>query len=107
MKVIQVVPSLIKGGAERLALNITNELIKLDHQVIIVSLRDDNRYPELPTENIRITNSNVYYSLLGSDVIEITDFESIIDDFQPDVIHSHLIDSELVSRSTQEKKWHT
>ena len=103
MKVIQVVPSLIKGGAERLALNITNELIKLDHQVIIVSLRDDNRYPELCTENIRIANSNVYYSLSGSDVIEITDFESIIDDFQPDVIHSHLIDSELVSRQNPRK----
>ncbi|HAP69908.1 MAG TPA: hypothetical protein DCR04_09330 [Flavobacteriales bacterium] len=103
MRIIQVVPSLIKGGAERLALNITDELIKLGHNVLVVSLRDDNRYPELSLQSIRIAKSSVYYSLLGSDVIEIADFESILDDFKPDVVHSHLVDSELVSRHNPRK----
>jgi glycosyltransferase involved in cell wall biosynthesis len=112
MRVAHVVPSLIKGGAERLALNICGELEKLGHEVLIISLRDDNRYPELSAEKVRIANSSVYYSLLGSDQIETAGYEAIIDEFKPDVIHSHLVDSELVSRHNPRKNvayithWH-
>ncbi|MFM1876152.1 MAG: hypothetical protein RL266_1889 [Bacteroidota bacterium] len=98
MRVAHVVPSLIKGGAERLALNICDELEKLGHEVLVISLRDDNRYPELSADKVRIADASVYYSMLGSDRINIAGYESIIDQFKPDVIHSHLVDSELVSR---------
>lgn len=98
MRVLQVVPSLIKGGAERLALNIADELEKLGHEVLVASLRDDNRYPELNTDKVRVVNSSVYYSAFGSDQIRIEEFEALIDNFKPNIIHSHLLDSELVSR---------
>lgn len=103
MKVLQVVPSLIKGGAERLALNIADELEKLGHEVLVAALRDDNRYPELNTDKVRVVNSSVYYSAFGSDQIRVDDFEALVDEFKPDVIHSHLVDSELVSRHSTRK----
>lgn len=103
MRVAHVVPSLIKGGAERLALNICGELEKLGHEVLVISLRDDNRYPELSADKVMVANASVYYSLLGSDQIKTGGYEAILDEFRPDVIHSHLVDSELVSRHSPRK----
>lgn len=98
LRIIHVIPSIIKGGAERLALNITERLADLGHEVMLLSLRDDNRYPELSSKHVRVANAQVYYSFLGKDMIDISEYESAIDEFQPDIIHSHLIESELVSR---------
>ena len=103
MRILQVIPALIKGGAERLALNTADELEKLGHQVLVVALRDDNRYPELSADKVRVVNANVYYSLLKGDVVNIDGYESIVDEFKPDVIHSNLIDAELVTRFNPRK----
>ena len=45
MKVLHVIPSLVKGGAERIALDIYQELLKSEeHEVRMVYFRSTNDY---------------------------------------------------------------
>lgn len=100
MKILQVIPCLGRGGAERLVLNLAHQLQLLDHEVMVVQLRPDVAYPELQElVNVKLANSNVYYSVFGKDSINTEEFDQIVDDFKPDIIHSHLLDSEFVSRN--------
>jgi len=99
MKILQLIPCLSRGGAERLVLNLANQLQQLEHEVLIVQLRPDNAYPELQEPlDVRLASSSVYYSVLGKSTIDTAEFDQLVDDFKPDVIHSHLLDSEFVSR---------
>ena len=113
MRVLQVVPSLIKGGAERLVLDISQQLAAMGHEVKVVVLRDDNRYPELSGKcAVQLARSSVYYSLFGVDQIDIDAYERVVDEFNPDVIQSHLLDAEFVTRHAPRKRiaylthWH-
>lgn len=100
LRVLQIVPCLSRGGAERLVLNLSAQLKLLGHEVLIVQLRPDIAYEELKTDlNIELANSSVYYSVFGKNVINTSEFDQIVDEFRPDVIHSHLLDSEFVSRN--------
>lgn len=104
MRILLVVPSLIKGGAERLVLDMAEQLALRGHQMRVAVLRDDNRYPELAAKsNVTNVRSSVYYSVFGSDQIQIEGYEALVDSFKPDVIHSHLVDAELVSRHNPRK----
>ena len=40
MKIIQIIPLLDLAGAETMCENLTNSLIKLGHEVIVISLYD-------------------------------------------------------------------
>ncbi len=100
LKVLHIIPSLSKGGAERLALDICNGLIQKGYaEVLLVVMLEQNEYPELSENiNIRYCNSSVIPSILGKSKINIDDFISIINDFEPDIIHSHLFEAEIMSR---------
>ena len=104
MRILQVVPSLIKGGAERLVLDISQQLVATGHEVKVVVLRDDNRYPELSGKcDVQVARSSVIYSILGKDQIDIAAYEKVVDEFKPDIIHSHLLDAEFVTRHSSRK----
>ncbi|MCF8461084.1 MAG: glycosyltransferase family 4 protein [Flavobacteriales bacterium] len=99
LRVLQVIPSLGRGGAERLCLNISSELIKLGHQVEIVVFRDQNDYPELDTNlKVHVIPSQVSYSLLRKDIINTEAFDSFVAKFNPDIVHTHLLETEFVTR---------
>jgi glycosyltransferase involved in cell wall biosynthesis len=106
MKILHVTQSLGRGGAERLVLEIGQAIqrMQLDVQMKIVALAELNEYPEL-SENLDITycNSYVRLSLTGKSQIEVGEFEKIVDEFQPDIIHSHTYIAELVSRENPRK----
>lgn len=113
MRILQVVPSLIRGGAERLVLNLTKELEARGHEVKIFALHDDNLYRSLNSKTeVVITPAKVSYSLLGQDTSDTERFDKAVRDFDPDVIHSHLIEAEFISRHRPYKKavyishWH-
>ncbi|MDB4655564.1 glycosyltransferase family 4 protein [Flavobacteriales bacterium] len=113
MRILQVVPSLIRGGAERLVLNLTKELEAKGHEVKIFALHDDNLYTSLNSKTeVIITPSKVSYSLLGQDTSDTELFDNAVREFDPDVIHSHLIEAEFISRHRPFKKavyishWH-
>ena len=70
MKVLHISPELIKGGAERLLLDICVELTKrADFEVMVVALRKKNAYPFL-TEQItwKVVPSKVIPSITGKSI---------------------------------------
>jgi glycosyltransferase involved in cell wall biosynthesis len=106
MKVLFLAQSLSKAGAERLVLEISNAInvISKDISVKIVSLATENEYPSLSKGlDIEYCSSNVHVSIFGKSVINISEFEKIVDKFNPDVIHSHTYKAELVSRENPRK----
>ena len=113
MRILQVVPSLIRGGAERLVLNLTKELEDKGHEVKIFALHDDNLYTSLNSKTeVLITPARVSYSLLGTDTSDTAIFDQAVEDFDPQIIHSHLIEAEFISRHKPYEKavyishWH-
>lgn len=101
LKVLFVTQSLGKGGAERLVLDISNAFKKAYPNVIIkiAALGPANDYKEI-SEGLDITycNSKVELSLTGKSKINIAEYEKLVDEFKPDIIHSHTYITELVSR---------
>ena len=97
MKVLHISPELIKGGAERLLLDICVELTKrADFEVMVVALRAKNAYPFL-TEQItwKVVPSKVIPSITGKSIVDVAELQRTIDEFKPDIIHSHLFESEM------------
>lgn len=100
IRVLHVIPNLKKGGAERIALDICNELVKREGiEVRLVTFAGDNEYRQL-SENIRIdvVPSNVSPSLIRKSVVNISSWQHYISDYKPDIIHSHLFEAELITR---------
>jgi len=90
-RIMFVVQSLVMGGAERLILEISKELIKRNcAEVLIVGLDSKNEYPLL-SHGISFRHADVVYqlSVLGKHRIEISSLQKIIDEFKPDIIHSN------------------
>ena len=85
MKIVHVIPNLLKGGAERLCIDICNELIKRDGvEVKLVVLSEENLYADL-TENIDIVHCPVTFNLSISkkNEIDISSYSDFIDSYPP------------------------
>lgn len=98
MKIIHVIPSLKKGGAERLTLNIVNSLQSISNiDVQLITFRSENDY-EFLSNTIKwiVIPVKVIPSLSRKSIVEVRQFQDYINIFQPDVIHSHLFESEIV-----------
>lgn len=109
MRILHIIPRLNKGGAERLCLDICNQLQKhIDVQVRLITFSDENFYPFL-TENIdwQVVPASVQLSVFHKNVLNIDALQKAIEDFAPDVIHTHLFEAEIVSRSCHypQAKW--
>lgn len=99
MKILHVIPNLLKGGAQRLVIDICNELSKkesVDCRILVLSY--SNNEFQFCSSSLDITYCSVSFklSIFKKNKINIGSYESFIDEFKPDVIHSHLYFSELV-----------
>ena len=99
LRVIHIIPSLNKGGAERLTIDICNKLSeRKDISVLLVLMYNEIKY-ELPSSiKTVITNSRVKLSIWNRNKYDLSDFNKIINDFRPHIIHSHLFEAEILSR---------
>jgi glycosyltransferase involved in cell wall biosynthesis len=100
MRILHVIRSLHKAGAEKLCVDICLALHqRTDIEVLLVSMSPINDFEKL-TKNLplRIINSKVFPSILKKNVVDIKEFEAVVNEFKPDIIHSHLFWSELLSR---------
>lgn len=96
MKILHLVPSLNKGGAERMALSIASGLQDEGHEVKLVCLHDVNEYRFLSKSlDCIVVKTNVQLSFMRSNRVDVSELQYVIDTFQPDVIHSHLFESEI------------
>ena len=97
MKIVQIIPSLERGGAERLCIDISNELIKRGNQVLLIAFSDINEYIELTSAiKIKTVKASIKLSFFGKNQINIQELQNTIDEFNPDVIHTHLYEAEMI-----------
>lgn len=101
MRIIHIIPSLRKGGAERLALDISTELAsRKGVEVVLALLHNDRNYPlNADAPEIRYVPAKVQLSVLRAPKLDIAPWQQLLEEFKPDVIHSHLFEAEIVSRS--------
>jgi len=99
LRVMHVIPSLSMGGAERLTIDICSSLAKRpDVEVCLVVLHDQISF-QLPLHfKTYQTNARVNLSVFKKNTKNLTHFQSIVSDFEPDVIHSHLFEAEILTR---------
>ena len=100
MRIIHIIPSLKTGGAERLVLEICSQLKKNKSiEIILVSLSKINDFEDENYDiEIKYIPSKVTLSITGKTHVEITKLTTFISDFNPDIIHTHLFEAELISR---------
>jgi len=113
MKVLYVISSIAYGGgAERLMFDIYNELKRNKFLSIkLLILQNSEYYTRLNLPNadyfenelkndpdVVMSTSNLKLKILGKNEVDIKQFKDIIDDFKPDIIHSHMYAAELFSR---------
>ena len=101
MNLLHLIPSLRKGGAERLVLDICRELSNRQNvRCKLVVMHEENDYPQLSKGlDIEICSSRVIPSITGKWHVDIAHWQSIVKEFQPDIIHSHLFEAEMMSRA--------
>jgi glycosyltransferase involved in cell wall biosynthesis len=109
MKILHIIPNLKKGGAERLVTDIVRELkTRPEIQVRLVIFREEIEYKVEDLRDIlHIIPSSVQLSLWKKNKLHVKQLQAFIDGFQPDIIHSHLFEAEIVSRSCfyPQAKW--
>lgn len=101
-RILHIIPSLIKGGAERLVCNIAQALVsnKLA-EVMLIQLREGDDYAFLQRDfEHELIPSKLVPSLRGTWHRQTAELNKAIEDFRPDIIHSHLFEAEMVSRDT-------
>jgi len=99
LKIIQAIQGMSKGGAERYAADVSIALQSLGHQVKLVNFGTSNAYPFLTDQlDYETCNSFVQPSISGKSKIHIKDWENIIADFEPDIIHTHLFKAEMTAK---------
>jgi glycosyltransferase involved in cell wall biosynthesis len=100
LKILHIIPDLKKGGAERLVVDICNELsLRPAVAVKIVIFKDCNEYSYATSLlDINIIPSMVIPSITNKPIIKIDELMQFIDHYKPDIIHSHLFEAEIVSR---------
>lgn len=100
MKILQIIPTLSKGGAERLVIDIVKHLNKKDTiEARLVIFRDEINYDiSQIKEFISIIPSYVELSITKKWEVNVLKLQGFIKEFKPDIIHTHLFEAELVSR---------
>ena len=111
IRILHIIPGLRKGGAERLALDICAELSKrTDVEVRMVCLSELNEYPEY-SDKVRpvVIKSATKLSIFRKNKLLVGELQEFVNDFKPDIIHSHLFEAEIVSRSIYypNAKWYS
>ncbi len=99
MKILYIIKSLEKGGAERYALDLCLELNKrpnIEYKLLV--LQDGNDYEYLSSKvNYQKVDGPFVPSILRKTYVNVDQYKEIIDSFKPDIIHTHLFRAELFS----------
>ena len=88
------------GGAERLVIDICNELDKRnDLEVKLLLLSDQIDFDKKSILfDLSVIQPQLRLSFKGSNHVDLNEFVKAVKKFKPDIIHSHLFEAELISR---------
>jgi len=98
LKILHIIPSLSKGGAERLVITICNELQKRsDVEVRLMVMSNTNDYAqEMGTLSYNVVPALFVPSFTKKSKRDVSQLQSYIEAYAPNVIHTHLWQSEIV-----------
>ncbi len=95
MKILFVITGLGMGGAEHVVSNLADELVKMNHEVKIAYL----------TGEVLVAPKSSEVEVISIGMNSAKDFakayiklRSLVKDFKPDVVHSHMFHSNILSR---------
>ena len=96
--IFHIIPNLKKGGAERLVINICNEIKKKKNvSITLITFSSHNDYKKLSKDiNWLVIPSEYIPSISGKSVININNLQKYISQKKPDIIHTHLWETEIV-----------
>ena len=89
MKILEVIPNINKGGAERFVVDLSNELSQTNEVILILLFSPsscDNYYDEV-NQNVRIITLD---KKRGFDLTLLFRLYRLIKQEKPDVIHTHI-----------------
>ena len=92
MKILYVITQLGVGGAEVVLVSMANKMVELGHQVEIVSLLNINTQKfddKIDVHVLDLKNNSIHASM---------QFIKIIKNFNPDVVHSHCLHANIITR---------
>jgi glycosyltransferase involved in cell wall biosynthesis len=99
MKVVHVIPSLKRAGAELMATQIASNLHERGHDVLLVTLSPESEIP------IRIPHTVVpkdyKFGLISGLRQHSASLNSVFNDFKPDLIHTHLYEAEFAVKASR------
>jgi glycosyltransferase involved in cell wall biosynthesis len=100
VRILYFLQSLVKGGAERLILDVCNELNqRSDIEYLVVGFSEENDYKQLSQDiPYVVCQAKVKLSVFRRNIIQIDALQKIITDFAPDIIHSNVYICELLTR---------
>lgn len=91
MKIIQVIPHLGSGGAERFVVDLSNELVKQGHDVVLLTFYDlEGKFGFYKNDiNKRVKQISLHKNT-GFSLKSILQIIDIVKREKPDIIHSHV-----------------
>lgn len=102
IKVLFVIRTLLRAGAERMLVNTCNELVKnTNFEIAIYTVHPGNEFQEILNSRIIVTGGDVtfHFSLYKKNRFENINYIQFVNEFQPDIIHSHLYYGDLLTHS--------
>jgi glycosyltransferase involved in cell wall biosynthesis len=106
LKILFVLQGLQKAGAERMLVNMCNELVKIDHvQIAVFLMRRINQFENELSDKVIVVGGDVElrFSVWKKNTIKNQNYIDFVEEFQPNIIHSHLFHADLFSHSYQYK----
>ncbi len=106
LRIVFLIPNLQTGGAEKLVIDIVRALSKREGIEIRLVLLENKIQFDIPDilHLIRIIPGKINLSLWKKNQLNIDQFQTYLDEFEPNIIHTHLFESEIFSRSCQYPK---
>ncbi len=106
MKILHIIPSLEIGGAERLAIDIVGALNKVDKiDASLVVLHDNIAYDVSSIEQVlKVIPAKIHLSIYRRNKFDLAKLQNYVDEFAPDVIHTHLYEAEIIAKSLRYSK---
>ena len=100
MRILHVSPKLVKGGAEQFALNLVHGLNELPGvESLLVYWEPIFQFDDAMKMHTRKINLEVDLGLGRINKFKLKEWDNLVNEFQPDIIHSHLFQAELVARA--------
>ncbi len=96
MRIIHLIPTLNKGGAERLVQDICIEIHKRNEHKIKLITFEENYKSDYKLPFHKHIDSFFKPSITSKPKLKIESLQNFINDFKPDIIHTHLWESEML-----------